>query len=120
MHRLCNDRSQVFARLEEVLAADSKKRRKLQEEYQKAVTQVKEKHALQQKLPQSKANFAKLSAELKRVEAVVAALTIQKSFFAELLGQGRSRGGNSDHKRNRYEVLERVRRVSSLTAEQNG
>ena len=55
------------------------------------MSQTKEKHALQKKVSECKSNFNKLSAELKRIEAVVAALTSQKAFSAEMLGQGRAK-----------------------------
>ena len=84
------------------------------------MSQTKEKYALQKKLSQSKSNFVKLSAELKRTEAVVTALTNQKAFSVEMLGQGKPNGGNKEHRLNRYEVLERVRRVATLTEDQKG
>ena len=37
-----------------------------------------------------------------------------------MLGQGKAKGGNKDHKQNRYQVLERLRRIGNLTQEQNG
>ena len=37
-----------------------------------------------------------------------------------MLGQGRAKGGNKEHRLNRYEVLERVRRVGKLTEDQKG
>ena len=39
---------------EKMLQTDTKKRRKLQEEYQKAMSQAKEKHALEKKVSDSK------------------------------------------------------------------
>ena len=120
LHQLSKCPANVFARMDEMLTADSNKRRKLQEEYQKAVSQTKEKHALQKKVSERKSNFNKLSAELKRIEAVVAALESQKSFSAEMLGQGKPRGSNKDHRLNRYEVLERVRRAGKLIEDQKG
>ena len=120
LHQVSKCPAEVFARMDEMLKGDLNKRRKLQEEYQKAVSQAKEKHALQKKVSECKSNFNKLSAEMKRIEAVVAALTSQKAFSAEMLGQGRAKGGNKEHMLNRYEVLERVRRVGKLTEDQKG
>ena len=57
---------------------------------------------------------------MKRIEAVVAAITSNKAFSVEMLGQGRAKGGNKEHRLNRYEVLERVRRVGNLTEDQKG
>ena len=37
-----------------------------------------------------------------------------------MLGQGRAKGGNKEHRQNRYDVLERVRRVGNLTEDQKG
>ena len=58
------------------------------------MSQTKEKHALQNKVSECKSNFNKLSAHLKRIDAVVAALTSKKAFSAEMLGQGKPKGGN--------------------------
>ena len=84
------------------------------------MAQTKEKLALEKKLSDSKANFRKLSAELKRIEAVVTALASSKAYSVEMLGQNKARGGTNEHRKNRYDVLERVRRVGNLTEAQNG
>ena len=57
---------------------------------------------------------------MKRIEAVVAAMTHQKAFSPEMLGHGKSNGGSKVNQRHRFEVLERVRRVGNLTSAQNG
>ena len=110
----------VFARMDEMLQADTKRRCILREEYQKAMSQAKEKYALQKKVSQCKSAFKELGADIKRIEAVVAALTNSKVFSPEMLGQGKARGGTKEHKLNRYQVLERLRRIGNLTQEQNG
>ena len=120
LHQLDKCPAHVFARMDEMLQDDTKKRRKLKEEYQKAMSQAKEKYALQKKVSECKSTFKELSAEIKRIEAVAAALTNQKVYSPEMLGQGRPKGGNKEHKQNRYDVLERLRRIGNLTEEQNG
>ena len=37
-----------------------------------------------------------------------------------MLGQGRPKGGNKEHRQNRYDVLERLRRIGNLTEDQKG
>ena len=120
LHSISQRRGEVFARMDEMLQEDICKRRKLQEEYNRAIRQTKEKHALEKKVSACKSNFSKLSAELKRVEAVVTAMTSQKAYSPEMLGQGRGNGGLKEHKQNRYDVLERLRRVGGLTEAQKG
>ena len=88
--------------------------------YEKAVSQTKERHALQRKLSEGKLNVKKLNEDLKRVEAVVTALAKEKVYSPEMLGQGRLRGGHREHRQNRNDALERVRRLGNLTEEQNG
>ena len=120
LHQVSKRQAELFSRMDAVLRADIDQRRELQDEYQKAVSQAKEKHLMDAKSKESKGKFSKLTAELKRIDAVVTAMTHQKTFSTQMLGQGRPNGGNKEHRLHRYDVLERVRRVGSLTGEQNG
>ena len=120
LHQVSKCPAEVFAHMNEMLKGDLNKRRKLQDEYQKAMSQAKEKYALQRKVTECKSSLQKLTAELKRIEAVVAAITHQKAFSPEMLGQGRANGGTKEHKQSRYDVWERVRRVGNLTEDQKG
>ena len=120
LYQVSNSPAEVFAQMEEQLQGDMKKRRILQEEYQKAMSQAKEKHELQKKVSEGKSNYNKLSAEMKRIEAVVAAMTSEKVYSPEMLGQGKSKGGNKEHRQNRYDALERARRIGGITEDQKG
>ena len=93
LHQVSKCQADVFAHMHEMLNGELHKRCKLQDEYQKAVSQAKEKHALQKKVKECKSNFNKLTAEIKRIEAVVAALTHEKAYSPEMLGQGRANRG---------------------------
>ena len=95
-------------------------RRKLQEEYQKAMQQTRQNNALKKQASECKSNFIKIRKELERIEAVVAALSHPKVFSPEMLGLGQPRGGNKQHRHNRYDVLERVRRLGGLIYYQQG
>ena len=112
--------AEVFARMDAMLQVDLTKRRRLQEEYQKAMSHAKEKHFLQKKVAECKGHYKQISQEMKRIEAVVAALSHPKVFSPEMLGLGKPRGGNKEHRHNRYDVLERVRRLGGLTEDQKG
>ena len=111
---------EIFAKMDEVLQEDCRKRRKLNDEYQKAMSSAKEKYALEKRVADGKENIGKLSAEIKRIEAVVAAMSSEKVYSPEMLGQGKRKGGRKEHKDNRYDTLERVRRIGKLNADQCG
>ena len=63
---------------------------------------------------------ASTSAELERIDAVAAAITCPKVFSPEMLGQGKAKGGNKEHRQRRYDAFERVRRLGNLTEDQHG
>ena len=75
---------------------------------------------MERKLSEGKSRVRNLTAELKRIEAVVAAITSQKVFSPEMLGQGRRHGGLKEHQQNRYDALERCRRLGNLTEANEG
>ena len=83
------------------------------------MSQAKETYAMQKKHSKCKSALQDLNVEIKRIEAVVTALTSEKVFSPEMLGAGKARGGNKDHKLNRYQVLDRLRRIGNLTQQQN-
>ena len=72
LHQLDKCPAHVFARMDEMLQADTKRRCILREEYQNAMSQAREKYALQKKVSQCKSAFKELGADIKRIEAVVA------------------------------------------------
>ena len=99
---------------------EENKRRKLRDEFQNAVAQTRQKKALEKQVAECTATFKHCNAELKRIEAVVAAMSTSKAFSPEMLGFGRKSGGLIEHKKNRYECLERLRRIGNLTDAQKG
>ena len=82
--------------------------------------QTRENNALKRKADECKSNVIKIREELKRSEAVVTALSQTKTYYVEMFGQGRANGCTKEHRQNRYQVLERVRRVGQLTEHQKG
>ena len=56
----------------------------------------------------------KNTADLEQVRAVVSAMGIEKTYSPEMLGQGKPNGGFKEHRQNRYDVLERLRRSGNL------
>ena len=61
-----------------------------------------------------------MKAEHEKAAAVVTANNVQKTFTPTMFGQGRKNGGTKQHKAHRHDALERIRRISSLTPEQEG
>ena len=108
----------TLAGLDSMLEEENCKRRRLRSDYETAMSHAKEKFHLHKQLTESKLHVCKLTADIKRIDAVVAALTSRKVFDPEMLGQGRSQGGLREHRQNRFDVLERVRRIGNLTADQ--
>ena len=59
-------------------------------------------------------------AEYEKAAAVVTANNVHKTFTPTMFGQGRKNGGTKEHKAHRHDALERIRRISCLTPEQEG
>ena len=102
----------IFTQMDAILQADDSKRRRLKDEYDKAMSQAKEKCRLERQLSEGR-NF-------KHIHSVVTELASPKPYSPEMLGQGKKGGGTKDHRQNRWETLERVRRLAYLTPEQIG
>ena len=72
------------------------------------------------RLRESKDWLRRVSQQIGRSQAVVAAMHEAEAFTPQMLGHGRARGGNKEHRDNRYKVLERARLIRNLTVKQEG
>ena len=84
------------------------------------MSQAREKHKLKKQIAEYKSNVKSIADEIKRIESVATLLAEAKTFSPVMLGQGHIKGGFKHHKKNRYNVLERIRRIGNLTDAQNG
>ena len=80
----------------------------------------KDKKESDKKLQDVRGKLRKSQAELDKKNAVVTALNQAKAFHPEMLGHGKKYGGTSQHKKQRRDALDRVRRLSTLSPEQEG
>ena len=69
---------------------------------------------MDRQLEYSQAKLREIKRAQKAAEAVATAMEFTKVFAPHMLGGGKKKVGTKEHKNNRFDVLERVRRDSEL------
>ena len=104
---LCQKQPNVYAGLQEKLVADGRENHRMQKEFKGLMANKKRVTVTETRLRESKDRLRRSSQQVGRSQAVVAAMHEAEAFTPQMLGHGRARGGNKEHRDNRYKVLEK-------------
>ena len=88
------------------------------QDFQYHVKQVKEKTRVERELKEAQAALGRIKKQTRDAEAVVTATEAMKTFSLDSMGYGKKNAGGKEGQKTRFEVLERVRAVAALSAEQ--
>ena len=109
---------QVMAELEEGLRADEKRMVQKRVEYAEQMLLKKETELAKKALADTDRQLKKRKQDVKHQDKVLAAMVTSRAYTLEMLGATHKKGGTKEHAKNRSRVLDQVREVGELSAEQ--
>ena len=116
--KLSRSNPNVNIRLQENIRAEDARKRRMRKELLDLMSCKRKQLDLKAQIEKAKAITKQSEMTLIRSRAVVKAMTDVRAFSASQCGQGKKGGGNKEHKANRVQVLERMRRFGNLTQDQ--
>ena len=87
-------------------------------EYKEQMSLKRENTMAKKALADTDRELKKRKRDLKHQDKVIAAMTASRAYSLASLGDGHKKGGTKDHAKNRSKVLDQVREVGELSAEQ--
>ena len=87
-------------------------------EYKEQMSLKRENTMAKKALADTDRELKKRKQDLKHQDKVIAAMTASRAYSLASLGDGHKKGGTKDHAKNRSKVLDQVREVGELSAEQ--
>ena len=108
----------VQRELKGLLDAEGEKIRRARADLQEHMRQIKEKDRVRRELAEVTAQLKKTRQLNREAEAVVAARHQIKVYSLDMLGAGKKNGGGLQYHKTRMEVMERLRRVATLSPQQ--
>ena len=108
----------VRQELQELLDAEEANTRRERAALQEHMRQIKEKDRVRRELAEVAARLKKTRQLNREADAVVAARAQIKAYSLESLGIGKKNGGGQQYHKTRMEVMERLRRVATLSPQQ--
>ena len=96
-------------------AAEAELYRRRQEDFADLMDQRKKKAESERALKESLAKQKEIKRKQKWQEKLFAASTGARTYTLSSLGDGKAKGGTKANQKNRFDVLDRIRSVSSLT-----
>ena len=108
----------VIRDLQEGLRAEEMRMREARVEYAERMRLKKETDLARKALQDADRELKKRKQDLKYQDKVMAALATSRAYTLNMLGATNKSGGNKEHAKNRFKVLDQVREVGELSAEQ--
>ena len=108
----------VRQELQDLVDAEDAHIRRERAALQEHMRQIKEKDRVRRELAEVTARLKKTRQLNREAEAVVAARAQIKAYSLEMLGKGKKNAGGQQYHKTRMEVMERLRRVATLTPQQ--
>ena len=110
--------TEVKRQMRESIQAEQQMYLRQRNDFQYHMKQVKEKKRVARELKESHAELVRIRKQTRDAEAVVTATEAMKTFSLHSMGGGKKNAGGKEGQKIRFEVLERVRGVADLSAEQ--
>ena len=108
----------VIAELEDGLRAEEKRMREARVEYAEQMRFKKETELAKKALKDTDRQLRKRKQDVKHQDKVLAAMATSRAYTLEMLGATHKKGGTKEHAKNRSKVLDQLREVGELSAEQ--
>ena len=108
----------VIAELEAGLRAEEKRMVQKRVEYAEQMLLKKETELAKKALADTDRKLKKRKQDVKHQDKVLAAMVRSRAYTMEMLGAAHKKGGTIAHAKNRSKVLDQVREVGELSAEQ--
>ena len=110
--------TEVKRQMRESIQAEQQMILRQRHDFQYHMQQVKEKKRVARELKEAQAELVRIRKQTRDAEAVVTATEAMKTFSLDSMGDGKKNAGGKKGQETRFEVLERVRAVAALSAEQ--
>ena len=110
--------TEVKRQMRESIQAEQDMYLRQRQDFQYHMKQVKEKKRVGRELKEAQAQLVRIRKQTRDAEAVVTATEAMKTFSLDSMGGGKKNAGGKEGQKTRFEVLERVRAVAALSAEQ--
>jgi hypothetical protein len=108
----------VTADLAKGIMAEEARMEAARVEYKEQMNFKRENTMAKKALADTDRQLKKRKRDLKHQDKVIAAMTASRAYSLASLGDGHKKGGTKDHAKNRSKVLDQVREVGELSAEQ--
>ena len=108
----------VHDQLQAALQDEEAEARRARLAFKEQMSAEKEKTRVKRELREATEKLKKIRKEQREAEAVVTAMEQMRVYSLEQLGQGNKKGGNKEHQKARFQVLQALRKAAELSPEQ--